>query len=113
MVDATNGKGGFKEFAQHEKNVVSAPAILSDTTNGKGGFGQFRDRYRDRWATLHPKMASADVTTPVPVGDPLQEAEVDQPEMVDVPSGSAFPKPLRLEPAATVTPFGRRRVRND
>jgi hypothetical protein len=25
MTDAKNGKGGFKEFAKHEKNVLNAP----------------------------------------------------------------------------------------
>ena len=84
---------------------------MSETTNGKGSFGQFSDRYRDRWAALHPKAAPAVDSTPIPLSDYRQPAAAEPEEMAEGTPGSAPPRALRPEVKTEVIPFGRRRVR--
>jgi hypothetical protein len=84
---------------------------MSDTTNGTGGFGQFSDRYRDRWAALHPKAAPAAVPTPTPLSDSRQRAAGEPEEMAAGTSASVLPKALGSEVRTIATPFGRRRIR--
>ena len=83
---------------------------MSETTNVTGGFGQFSDRYRDRWAALHPNAAPAAAPTLIPPSDSDQSAAVEAQEMAGGTSGSVLSKALRTD-KTVVTPFGRRRIR--
>jgi hypothetical protein len=84
---------------------------MSETTNGTGGFGQFSDRYRDRWAALHPKAAPASAPTPTPLNGPLHDAAVVQQEQTSGTSGDTVPKRHPAEVRVDAAPFGRRRTR--